>query len=73
MHNYHDVHGRLPPAAVCSADGTPLVSWRVLILPYIEQDNLFREFKLDQPWDSPHNLALVERMPQVYAVPGAKA
>jgi hypothetical protein len=57
MHNYHGEHGRLPPAAVCGPDGTPLLSWRVLILPFIEQQALYRQFKLDEPWDGPHNLA----------------
>jgi hypothetical protein len=66
MHNYHSKHGTFPPAAVCSADGKPLLSWRVLILPYIAQDNLLQEFKLDEPWDSPHNILLLERMPKVY-------
>lgn len=73
MHNYHAVHGRLPPAVVYGKDGRPLHSWRVLILPYLEQEDLYHEFKLDEPWDSPHNLELLPRMPQVYAPPGSKA
>jgi hypothetical protein len=66
MHNYHDTHGRLPPAAVCGKDGKPLYSWRVALLPFIEEQALYAEFKLDEPWDSPHNLALLDRMPRVY-------
>jgi hypothetical protein len=62
-------HGRLPPAVVCGEDGRPLYSWRVLLLPYIEGDDLYREFHLDEPWDSPHNLALLPRMPGTYAPP----
>jgi hypothetical protein len=73
MHNYEGVHGRLPPAAVCGEDGTPLLSWRVLILPYIEQEDLYKQFHLDEPWDSPHNLALLPKMPSSYAPPGRKA
>lgn len=53
-------------------DGQPLYSWRVLILPYIEQDELFKEFHLDEPWDSEHNIKLLERMPKTYAAPGSK-
>ena len=53
-------------------DGTPLHSWRVLILPYIEQDDLFKQFKLDEPWDSPHNVQLLARMPKTYEAPGRK-
>jgi hypothetical protein len=69
MHNYHDQYGVLPPAAVYSKDGRPLLSWRVLLLPFLDQEELFREFKLDQPWDSPHNRKLLARMPAVYAAP----
>src|SRR5262249_3309110 len=66
MHNYHDTYGRFPPAAVCGSDGKPLLSWRVLILPFIEQDALYKQFHLDEPWDSPHNIQLVEQMPIIY-------
>jgi hypothetical protein len=70
MHNYADQNGgRFPPAAVCGRDGQPLLSWRVLLLPYLEEEKLFQEFRLDEPWDSPHNLRLVPRMPKLYALP----
>jgi hypothetical protein len=54
---------------VYGEDGTPLHSWRVLLLPYIEQDELYKQFKLGEPWDSPHNIRLLERMPRQYAPP----
>jgi hypothetical protein len=73
MHVYHDTHGRLPPAAVRGKDGKPLLSWRVLILPFLEQQELYNEFKLDEPWDSPHNIRLLSRRPSAYAPPGSKA
>jgi hypothetical protein len=72
MHNYHSTHGRLPPAVVYSEYGQPLYSWRVLLLPYIEQQDLYKQFHLDEPWDSPHNLPLLERMPGTYAPPPGK-
>jgi hypothetical protein len=72
MHNYEATHGKLPAAAVCGYDGTPLLSWRVAILPFVEGDALYKEFRLDEAWDSPHNLKLLERMPAVYAAPGSK-
>jgi hypothetical protein len=73
LHCYHEVHGRLPPAVVYGADDkTPLYSWRVLLLPFIEEERLYQEFALDEPWDSPHNLPLLERMPRIYAVPPGK-
>jgi hypothetical protein len=73
MHRYQDEHGRLPPAVVCGADGTPLYSWRVLLLPYIGERELYNEFRLDEPWDSPHNIKLLPRMPALYAPPRGKA
>ena len=51
-------------------DGRPLHSWRVLLLPYIEQEGLYKQFRLDEPWDSPHNLTLLPKMPGAYAPPG---
>ncbi len=67
FHLYADQHdGRLPPAAACDTDGKPLLSWRVLLLPYIEEKPLFDEFRLDEPWDSEHNLKLLPRMPRMY-------
>jgi len=70
MHSYHDAFGACPPAAVCDKKGNPQLSWRVLILPFIEQDNLYQQFKLDEPWDSANNKKLLEKMPKVYAIPG---
>jgi prepilin-type processing-associated H-X9-DG protein len=69
MHNYHDTLRHLPPAAIRSEDGKPLLSWRVAILPFIEQQALYEEFHLDEPWDSDHNKALISKMPNVYACP----
>jgi hypothetical protein len=66
MHGYHGVHGRLPAAVVYGEDGRPLLSWRVLILPYIEEQALFARFKLEEPWDSPHNIQLLQEMPVLF-------
>jgi hypothetical protein len=60
----------LPTAAIYSKDGRPLLSWRVAILPYIEQDDLYRQFRLDEPWDSAHNIKLLDRMPKVFRLEG---
>jgi prepilin-type processing-associated H-X9-DG protein len=70
MHTYHDTNGNFPPAAVCDKKGKPQLSWRVLILPYIEQNELYKQFKLDEPWDSVNNKKLLAKMPGVYAMPG---
>ena len=77
LHNIHDVNNALPVHAI-GAKGVPvkgpndkaLLSWRVAILPYIEQDNLYRQFKLDEPWDSEHNKKLIPLMPKIYAPAG---
>jgi hypothetical protein len=65
--NYADTNGGKVPAGVFDKAGKPLLSWRVAILPYIEQDALYKEFRLDEPWDSEHNKKLVARMPKVFA------
>lgn len=70
MHNYHAAKGQFPPAAVTDRAGKPLLSWRVLLLPYLEGQNapsLYKEFRLNEPWDSPHNKKLLARMPAVFA------
>ncbi len=72
MWNYHDSMGAFPPAAVTNKAGKPLLSWRVMILPYIEQNALYGEFKLDQAWDSPANKKLLAKMPKVYGLPGVR-
>jgi hypothetical protein len=66
-------NGKLPAAAICDKEGKPLLSWRVAMLPYLEENALYREFHLDEPWDSEHNKKLLERMPPVYEVPGDQA
>jgi hypothetical protein len=68
MHNHNDVYRTMPAAAIYSKDRkTPLLSWRVALLPFLEQGDLYNQFKLDEPWDSPHNIRLLSKMPKVYA------
>lgn len=69
MHNYHAANNTFPAQAITDKDGKPLLSWRVAILPYLEQQDLYNKFKLDEPWDSEHNKALIKEMPQVFACP----
>ncbi len=73
MHEYHEAMGELPPAAMCDPNGKPLLSWRVAILPYIEQEALYRQFNFDEPWDGPNNSKLIALMPKVYALPNGAA
>ena len=68
--NFVSARKRFPPAAIRDKDGKPLLSWRVAILPYIEQNDLYKEeFHLDEPWDSDHNKALLAKMPAVFRSP----
>lgn len=69
LHNYHDAYNRLPPAAITDPEGKPLLSWRVAILPFVEEQELYQKFHLDEPWDSEHNLPLSKELPGVYRSP----
>jgi hypothetical protein len=73
FHNINDTYGYCPAAAAYyTKDGKPGLSWRVAMLPFIEQDNLYKQFKFDEPWDSPHNVQLLPRIPKTYLQPGQK-
>ena len=72
MHNYADTYKTFSPAIHRDKEGKPLLSWRVHILPYLEQNELYKQFKLDEPWDSPHNKKLIERMPPIFRNPISK-
>ena len=72
MHNYHAQFNMLPAAAIVDKNGKPLLSWRVALLPYLEQDALYKAFKLDEPWDSEHNKKLLAQMPKVFGDKGPK-
>jgi prepilin-type processing-associated H-X9-DG protein len=60
-------------AYIADKQGKPLLSWRVKILPFIEEQALYEQFRLDEPWDSEHNKKLIARMPPVYMAPGSNA
>ncbi len=67
--NYENVHKAYPAHASYSDDDKPLLSWRVQVLPYLEQQALYDQFHLDEPWDSEHNKTLIAQMPEVYMNP----
>jgi hypothetical protein len=66
MLRYHKDHGRLPASALFDRDGKPLLSWRVELLPYLGEKALYKQFHLDEPWDSAHNRKLISKMPKVF-------
>jgi len=75
MLTYHDAY-KSYPAAYISKDGKPLLSWRVALLPFLEEpgaQQLFAEFRQDEPWDSEHNRALIPKMPKIFRAPTSEA
>lgn len=74
LQNYADhYNGHFPPAYLADANGKPLHSWRVLILPYIEQESLYQQYRFDEPWDSKHNLAIAKQIPYLFQCPSRSA
>jgi len=71
-HDFHDSMGYMPMDIV-GQDGKPLMSWRVAILPYIEQDSMYRQLDLTKAWDDPRNAKVLATMPSVYRVFGRDA
>ncbi|MGH7134909.1 MAG: DUF1559 domain-containing protein, partial [Pirellulales bacterium] len=69
FHNYHDVHGHFPPPVVLGPDGKTPHSWRVEILPYLEQQELYKLYRMDEPWDSDNNKKVLAQMPVTYREP----
>ncbi|HVX13031.1 MAG TPA: DUF1559 domain-containing protein [Pirellulales bacterium] len=69
MHTFAATHKWFPAAAGCDQQGKPLLSWRVYLLPFFGQQELYNSFHMDEPWDSPHNKTLIARMPSVYRNP----
>ena len=67
--NYESAHKCFPPAYIPDEDGNPMHSWRVLILPYMEEQALYEMYNFDVPWDHPDNQYLADMMPQVYKCP----
>ena len=69
LHNYHDAYKQFPSRSFKGANGKPLLSWRVAVLPFIEEGALYQQFHLDEPWDSEHNIQLLEKMPATFRHP----
>ncbi len=72
MHVHHDVHKTFPPRAIFNKEGKPMLSWRVQLLPHLEEQALYDQFHQDEPWDSEHNKKLIPMMPKVFQNPSGK-
>jgi Protein of unknown function (DUF1559)/Protein of unknown function (DUF3352) len=71
-HNHESAYQKLPPSFTADAEGKPLLSWRVKILPFLEEQELYEQFHHDEPWDSEHNLKLAAKMPDAFKHPRMK-
>ena len=69
LHNYHDIYDSFPPAYIADENGRPMHSWRVLILPFMEQQPTYDKYRFDEPWDGPNNSLLADRIKNFYACP----
>lgn len=69
LHNYHSIYGTLPPAYITDANGRPMHSWRVLILPFLDRNDLYAEYRFDEPWDGPNNLKLRDVIVDTFTCP----
>ncbi|MBI3864563.1 MAG: DUF1559 domain-containing protein [Planctomycetia bacterium] len=72
LHAYHEKYGSFPPAYFVDAHGNPAHSWRVLILPFIDQQDLYDQYRFDEPWNGPNNSRLAEKIVPLFNCPGAR-
>jgi hypothetical protein len=69
LDNYYQANGSYPPQYIVDDNGKPAHSWRVLLLPYLEEKQLYQRYRFDEPWNGPHNRILATEMPEVYRSP----
>lgn len=72
LHNYHERHHHFPPAVVLGPDGKTPHSWRVELLPYLDQQELYDKYRMNEPWDSEHNLEIAKTVVPVFQNPSFK-
>ena len=69
LHHYQDTYGSFPPVYVADESGKPMHSWRVLVLPFMEQQNLYDLYDFNEPWDGPNNRRLLSALPDEFCCP----
>jgi hypothetical protein len=69
LHNYHDTYESFPPAYIADENGRPMHSWRVLLLPYLDEAGLYDSYHFDEPWNGPNNIKLAEFALPVFQCP----
>lgn len=67
IHNYHDSYGSFPPAYIPDKSGRPMHSWRVLILPLLDEQDLYSRYNFSEPWNGPNNRLLLAQRPAIYS------
>jgi len=72
LYTYQERYGSFPPACICDESGKPMHSWRVLLLPFMERDDVYRKYDFAEPWNGPHNRLLESEMPEWYTCPIAE-
>lgn len=73
LHNYHDAYACFPPAFIADETGRPMHSWRVLLLPYLDRFDLYKQYRFDEPWDGPNNQKLAGKIGDIFRCPTEKA
>jgi hypothetical protein len=71
MHNYHDTYNCFPAAYIEDENGRPMHSWRVALLPFLGATDVYERYNFNEPWDSPDNLLLVDKMPECFRCPSS--
>ena len=70
--NYHEQYKCYPPPFLADENGKPMHSWRVLLLPYLDRNDVYKQYRFDEPWDGPNNRLLADQMPAQYALHGCE-
>ena len=73
IHNHESAYNRIPSSVIVDPNSGEKRSWRIDVLPFMKEMELWREYRRDQPWDSEHNLKLIEKMPALFRHPESKA
>jgi len=72
LQKYAEEKGTYPPVWTTDSEGKPLHNWRVLILPYLDEEDLYNAIKLEEPWDSEHNRQFHSKMPTIFRCPASR-
>ena len=71
LNNYAKDYGTYPPAVTRNSAGVPMHSWRILILPYLGEEALYKQYDLEQPWNSSENSSMQWQVPAVFVSPAS--